>query len=347
MKKALSIILCVLMCTTFIFAQDAEAEADAAANSQTGEHSFWINFSAAYYPSFATSSGTENAAGTSWSNLNGFYRGVEGALGFWYEYKLNTPGNNALTAGNNVKFQEGFEIRGPVDIKGTGKIIYTPIAFLNFTGGIEVATGWDLPGLARGQGIINRTSTPTFSKADYATLPMFMNFYVKPYIEALFQFDVAALISDENSAKDWLHIVLQASYQVNFSAMTGVADGTPWLWENGGDKFNGWGYDSYITFGYMFPDKVPVISLVGVQLEFDGYYYDVTGGQYTAWNPTFVEFCINPTVVLAFDKHNNLAIQCRIKNARAFATADETFTGTCVGQQYFFDRFALSYTYTF
>ena len=48
MKKALSIILCVLMCTTFIFAQDAEA--DTAANAQTGEHSFWINFSAAYYP---------------------------------------------------------------------------------------------------------------------------------------------------------------------------------------------------------------------------------------------------------------------------------------------------------
>ncbi len=87
--------------------------------------------------------------------------------------------------------------------------------------------------------------------------------------------------------------------------------------------------------------------MLGVQLEFDGYLHDVTGGQYTAWNPTFGEFCINPTVVLDFDKHNNLAIQCRIKNSRAFADSDTSFTGTCVGQQFFFDRLALSYTYTF
>ncbi|MCR5698546.1 MAG: hypothetical protein K6G52_02765 [Treponemataceae bacterium] len=338
MKKALSILLCVLMCTTFIFAQEAEAVAEetvAEAKTQSGENNFWINFSMAEYLAHERSHST----GTAWSNVNGPYSGIEGALGFWYEYKLNTPGNNALTEGNNVKFQEGFEVRGPVDIKGTGKIIYTPIAFLSFTGGVEVATGWDLP-IARGQGVWNSTTSA------YDTLPMFMNFYFKPYLEALFQFDVAALVSDKN-LKDWLHIVLQATYQVNFSAMTGVADGTPWLWENGGDKFNGWGYDSYITFGYMFPDQVKVIQLVGVQLEFDGYYYDVTGGQYAAWNPTFVEFCINPTVMLAFDKHNSLALQCRIKNSRAFATEDESFTGTCVGQQYFFDRFALSYTYSF
>lgn len=340
MKKALSIILCVLMCTAFVFAQESGVEpgTDVPSTSQelTGENSFWLNVSAAYYPAHAIS----NVQGTSWSNLNGFYRGVEGAVGMWYQYKLNTPGSSALTEGNNVKFQEGLEIRGPVDIKGTGKIIYTPIAFLNFTAGIEVATGWNLFTMARGQGVYNSTTN------DYTTLPMFMNFFVKPYVEGLFQFDVAALVSDE-SLKDWLHIVLQATYQVSYKAMTGVADGTPWLWENGGDNFNGWGYDSYITFGYMFPEQVPVISLVGVQLEFDGYYYDVTFGQYKAWNPTFMEFCINPTVMLAFDKHNSLAIQCRIKNAKTFATDDSSFTGTCIGQQFFFDRVALSYTYAF
>ncbi|MCR4790263.1 MAG: hypothetical protein K5839_04215, partial [Treponemataceae bacterium] len=211
---------------------------------------------------------------------------------------------------------------------------------LSFTGGINVATGWKLGSLGTGQGVINSTYD------GYDILPMFFNFYFKPYVEALFQFDVAAVVSNEK-IKDWLHIVLQATYQVNYSCMSGVADGTPWLWENSGDRFNGWGYDSVITFGYMFPDQVKVLSLLGVQVEMDGYYYDVTGGQYEAWNPKFMELCINPTMVLDFDEHNNLAIQCRIKNSRAFATEDTSCTGTCIGQQFFFDRFALSYTYTF
>lgn len=321
MKKIFSILLCALLSISFAFAQESEKT----------EQSFWLTVD------FAEHVATENlaASGTNWAPITGPYSGIEGRITPWYEMKLKTPGSNALTAGNNVKFQEGLEIT-PVSLMVKSVVKVEPIAFLNFSAGTDIGTGWDLGPFKGGIGVWNGT--------EYASLPTFQRYFIEPWAEGLFQFDVAALISDSELA-DKMHIVMQATYKVAYSKLTGVADGTPWIWQLGANRFNGWNYDSVITLGYSFPSSVKVLSLAGVQTEFWGYYKEVEN--YAGYNTSFTNIGISPTLLLKFNEHHSLAMQCRIMNRRSFADVTNTsFSGLVNGTEWLFDRIAFSYTWS-
>lgn len=329
MKKALSFILCVLLCGAFVFAQDAETPA---ANEVSVEQTAWISVDAAFYP------GADYLTSSGWAGLNFAHWGLEGRVTPWYEFKVNTPGKSGLTAGNNVKFQEGLEVT-PVSAMIKSRIVYTPIAFLYFTAGADVGTGWDCGpfkgGMAKYNGDTDENGAPVFD-----ALTPFNDIYSEFFVEGVFQFDSGALISDENPNKDWLHIVMMASYKVAYTQLSNAADGEAWKWQLSGDKFNGWNWYSCFTLGYMMP-KIP-LKLVGVQIELDNYF----PGQKPA-SASFLTVGINPTFLFQFDKHNSLGVQCRIKDRSSYATANRSFLGTPNGTEWFFDRIAFSYTYTF
>jgi len=326
MKKTLSIILCLFLALG-AFAAEVEAE-------QSGCVS--VDF-AYYFPAERTTN-----PGTSWGMINGFYNGLEGRITPWYNVTVKTPGNSALTESNCLTFAEGLEIT-PVSLGTKSEIGFSPIAFLVFKAGITVATGWDIPGAFEGG-----MSVYTKDNAEghvYSALPSFSTFFIEPWVQGTFQFDVAALAPADLADK--LHIVLVADYKAQYTTLTGVADGTPWEWQLTDNKFNGWNYYSCITFGYMLPEDVKVLRLAGIQVTFDGYYKNVAAEAYKDYKTDFCTIGLNPTLVLAFDDHNSLAMQCQVKNRRSFATEDTSFSGITNGAEWFFDRVALSYTYAF
>jgi len=329
MKKILSFALCALMFAGIAFAQD----------SGKTEQSFWISVDFAEY----LQSDALAASGTNWAPVTGPYSGIEGRITPWYELKIKTPGSNALTAGNNIKLQQGLEIT-PVSVVTKSKVVYEPIAFLNFSAGANVGTGWNVGPFKGGMGVFDGLAiTETGTSINYAALKPFGNYYIEPWAEALFQFDVAALIGDKDLA-DKMHIVLQTTYKVAYTTLTGVENETPWIWQLAGNRFNGLNYDSVITLGYALPSNIKVLNLVGVQVEFSGFYKDVDANPY--YNSKFTNIGISPTAVLKFNAHNSLAIQCRIKNRLSYV--DPTFTNACGvnnGTEWIFDRFALSYTW--
>ena len=344
MKKTLSIILCVLMCGAFVFAQDEEATSswkDVDGVTQSA----WISVDAAYY----LASAPITTAGLMFAPITGAYSGLEGRITPWYEVKVPTPlGENWLVKDDNLKVQIGLEIT-PVSVMPKAAMIWEVLPFLVFSAGADVGTGWDIGNIFVGGMASTRGNDVLGSDGNhqYESLIPFDDIYTNIWVKGLFQFDVAALVSDEDT-KDKLHIVVQADYKLEYKSLSSAADGQAWKWQLSGDNFNGWGYDSYLTLGYMMPKAVKALRLVAVQTELSGRLYDdLSAYGYAAWNPTFMTVGINPTMFFQFDKHNSLGVQVRVKDRRSFATGDTSYTGTYNGIEWYFDRVALSYTYSF
>ena len=344
MKKALSLILCVLLCGAFVFAQDEEATSSW--HDVDGvKQSAWISVDFAYY--FPAARYTE--PGNFWAPTNGFYSGIEGRITPWYEVKVPTPlGESWLVSGDNLKFQIGLEVT-PVSVMPKAAMVWEVLPFLVFSAGADIGTGWDIPGAFEG-GMSNTfgdDSLDAKGNHSYKASGAFADLYSKIWVKGLFQFDVAALVSDED-LKDKLHIVVQADYKLEYTSLASAANGVAWKWQLVGDKFNGWTYDSVLTLGYMMPSNVKALKLVAVQTELDGRLYNDLSifGIDAGW-ATFMGVAFNPTLFFQFDKHNSLGVQCRIKNRKSFATDDTSYTGIVNGAEWYFDRVALSYTYTF
>lgn len=326
-------ILCVFLALSPLFAQAAVAP--------SVEQSFWVSVDMAGY----LLSDPLSASGTNWAPLTGPYSGLEVRATPWYEAKVNLPGSNVLTEGNNIKFQQGLEIT-PVSVTAKTAVSFTPIAFLVFNAGVNMGTGWSFGPFQGAMGVADGAVVLKDGQyqVSYADLEPFNDLYFEPWFEGLFQFDVAALISDADLA-DKLHIVMQTTYRLAYPVLSGVSDRTPWTWQLTGDKFNGWNYDAVLTFGYQLPSSVKYLSLAGVQVEFSGYFNDVDSNP--AYNSDFCTVGISPTAVLDFGPHHNLALQCRVMNRRSYSDVSCTNSaGDCNGTEWFFDRFALSYTWT-
>ena len=269
--------------------------------------------------------------------LSGFYSGVEARVTGKYNYVIPTPfGTNPLVKGNNVTITPALEL-SPVTIMPQLAVAFTPIAFLKFTASAKIGTGWELIGI-KGMGILDSP------RSGYVSLPAFQNYFYEFRLTNLFQFDLGAIIPG-----DWTHVVTQATYEIMYTGLTGVKNGTPWLWQASGEKANGWNYYSQIILGYQMP---LVLQTVGMQFEFSGYYDDSSFAPiYAEWNPTFTRVNINPICILKFNDKHSLTIQSRFSSRRGFSTSagnDATnFRLNYNGREWWFERVALSYSYSF
>lgn len=344
MKKITAGILSLLLCTGFLFAQE-----------KTFNASFrnWITTDLVYLVDVAPLA----ESGVNFAPVTGPYDAFKGRATVWSECNVALPGNNGLTTGNNVKFQEGIEIT-PVSIVSKTKVVWTPIAFLNLSAGFNVGTGFaygPFHGSMAALGSFGTTDGGKTITEEYETLTPFVHLYVEPWVEGLFQFDLAAVLPEDK--KEWTHAVLQATYKIAHSAITGQEDGTVWEWQLTPQRFNGWNYDSVITLGYMFPDKIKPLSLAGVQTEISGYYNVIPkAGDWANtlkdFDPNFMTVSISPTLLFDFNEHHTLGMQVRFINRLSYeqtvpGITNTTCSGKVNGVEWIFDRIALSYTYNF
>ena len=298
---------------------------------------FSITTDIAYYPK-----ANFIAGGNHFAKTTGAYDGLEARITANADYTIKIPfGDNPLVKGNTLVLGYGLELT-PISLMPKFNVSFTPIAFLVFSAGVNVGTGWPLSfiGIQGMAQLIN----PTAEKGTdaYKDLTPFNHFYIDAYISGTFQFDVGALWTG-----DWHHIVFLADYKSEYIALTGMHTGDVWKWQGTGNKTNGWQYTASFVLGYQMP---LVLSMVGLNVELAGHY---SASDYTnaAYKGNFMTVNIAPLARFTFNEHHMLTVVAYFANRRSFVenhthTNNETML-THAGNEWYFRRIALSYKYSF
>lgn len=270
------------------------------AQSEKSPHDFSLMVDFAYHPKADKIASTKDH----FSPCTAFYEGVEARVTGLYSYTIPTPfGENPLVNGNSLVFGAEFEL-SPVSVVPKATISFTPIAFLNFTLGARVGTGWNILGI---NGMSEYDDTP----AEYKALKPFQNFFCEFNFQSLFMFDVAALVPG-----DWNHIVLLASYDLRYTMITGVENKSPWAWQGVSELANGLNYYANIIIGYQMP---LVLNTVGVQTELWGIFDNKNfQDKYSDFKGNFMNVSINPMAILKFSEKDSLTIGLCFTTRRGF-----------------------------
>ena len=323
--KKLIFTLCCLLLIFNVFANEAT-------------HNFSVTTDFAFYPdNTPVVLGEDSDDIVRFSPITGPYKSLEARAVVKHSYKIPTPfSDNPLVKGNNLQLNSSLELT-PISIAPQFGVTFVPIAFLNFSASAKIGTAWNMLGF---RGFADLES----NEAGYTNLDNSSEMFYEFKFSNLFQFDLGAIIPG-----DWTHVVTMATYDIIYTGLTGIESGEPWLWQSAGEKATGWNYYSNIILGYQMP---LVLQTVGVQFEFSGYYNNnVLNAEYQDWNPTFSKICINPVCILKFNDKNALTIQANFASRRGFSESAGTdatnFNLDYNGREWYFNRVALSYTYTF
>lgn len=326
-RKLLSfaVILVVLSGAASLFAEDVENPSEL---SIATDFTLWPDNNPIY-----------GETSTHFSPITGFYQALELRSIITYSYKIPVPfGTNPLVSGNNVKLVGTAEIT-PVSIALEPSVEFTPIAFLVFSSGFRMGTGWNFIG-------INGFANYDDAAGKYEPVTPFADWYLRFWMQGLFQFDLAAVLPG-----DWNHVVTQATYQALYTMNTDVKKGDAWCWQGSNNLVNGWEYYSSVFLGYQMP---LLLQMVGVMFEFSGY-YDADGikTEYRAFKNDFMTTQISPLANIQFNEHHSLAVMFNFSNRRGFdraandANHETDLNLTYTSDEWFFKRVALRYSYTF
>jgi hypothetical protein len=225
-------------------------------------------------------------------------------------------GKNALTSGNNVRVNAAFEVT-PISLFGDSEVTWTPIAFLQFSAGGRVGSGWnfDLFGSqVRGIGINHRNGDGSASVIGSA----FDGALWSVRAAGLFQFDLAAIIPG-----DWHHVVFQTQHRMHYDGYSAASDTDSWYISNdGGENRNGWGYHGSFILGYQMPI---FFDMVAFMAETDQYLHVFEGGEH--WGDNLPRWTFSALGNFKINKWFSAALIAQVITKRNFtdATKDNAF----------------------
>ena len=330
MKKNVFVCCVLLALVGMAFAED------------TGPKSPWdfsITTDFAYYPK---TDAKPSSGGVHFAPLTGIYDSVELRVVGTAGYTIPVPfGDNPLVKDNKLRFYGQLEL-SPVSILPAVGVSFSPIAFLDFSAGASIGSGWTIRLGSELQGIAKWNA---FS-ASYEEIA-FKSAYWDAWFQGAFMFDFAAI-----KAGDWNHVVAYAAYKLAYQGITsGGENGNPWMYKLEPEKINGWHYTADFIVAYQMP---LVLKTVGVQTELEG---QVNGkkdfaAQYHLMNPNFMSISISPLMVFEFSKKDALTIQFKFASRRSYtekaSPVKNVLTGLQQsGREWYFNRIAFSYTHTF
>ena len=326
LKKVILTTVCALLFISYGYSQDADDEVEVVDSPWT----FSITTDLAYYPKSDFIAGK-----THFAPLTGVYSGLEGRVTGSAKYTIPTPlGDHWLLSSATLDLTGKLEV-SPVSVKPAFELSWTPLPFIVFAAGGQAGTGWNLGGL-QGMAVLADDGQ------SYTNLKPFNTFYVKYYAQGTFQFDTGAIVKG-----DWTHFQIMYTYQVYNEMLTGLKNQTIWEWQCSGNKVNGLKNYQSLILAYQMP---LVLSRVGVLTEFEGFYKDDAYAN-PDYNSTFNQISINPLCQFTFNDHNVLSTVFGFSSRRSFTTAHtdkiEETKLTYAGYEWFFNRIALSWTYTF
>ncbi len=283
----------------------------------------------------------------------------------YYKFQMEFPvlqGDGPLTKGNNVKLDFIFNV-SPVTADAGVHAHFTPIAFLIFSLGQEISTGWYFPGLDLDGLAVNprdAASSPDMNYADYESFTKhpdndgFNGILSKTEMGMTFQFDLAAVVPG-----DWTHVVVVANWNFlyRYYSKSTNEDTRYWRFEHDkGENENGFTLEMTYLLGYQMPKRPARINLVGFIVETDQRLTGMNASKMDdgGWGSDFIEVKFGPMVNFIFGKYHSLTFLAQFKNGRHYT--DATFghrdfrnrqVDTSNPQFVQFDRFALSYSYKF
>ena len=310
------------------------------------ELTFSVGVEAAYYPDNKHLSTLGDGVDKNhYSPISGAYNGLEGRITPKLNYNIPTPlGDSWLLSGANVNLQAYIGVT-PVSVCPGASISFTPLPFLVFSAGAEAGTGWDLGPFTGGLGVYNYSTTdPGYDQA------LFSDWMLKAWFQGTFQFDTGAIILG-----DWTHVLMQFSYQAYYQNYTGAAAKELWIWNCGGNRVDGWYQYINAVLAYQLP--IPYLKMVGVMFESDGSYSDSVYAN-SEYKGSFKDLSLSPLLGFTFNEHNSLNVLFHFKSRRTYETYapdpdneghllyPESLNTKTVGREWFFNRIAFSYTYS-
>lgn len=324
MNKFASILL-ITACSSVLFAEEA-------AQKDKSPLELSLLTTAGYYPK------TDHKTGSShFSGINGIYDGVEFVTEFDASYTMPfLNGSDELTADNHLAFKLGLEL-SPVTVAPLASVTFSPIAFLEFSIGGTIGTGWGLTDDIQGLAKLDE------SKTKYKDLTPFAHWYLYTWASAYFMFDLAAIWEGE-----WHHIVTTATYKAGYQKMTGTKS-TVWGWRNSYGFANGWVYEQEYFLGYQIPLKV---SMAGIGATLWGNYQSSDYGKFSSnYDGDFMTIDIWPMVEVKLSDKDLLYVLADFRARRSFLekyddNAYEPFM-TTTGREWLFYAIGAQWKHTF
>ncbi len=269
--------------------------------------------------------------------ITGPYDGVEMRETFKANYSVPLKiGSGPLFESDSVDFSGGLALT-PVSVMGKTSVSLTPVAFLNFSAGFNVATAWEAFG-------VKSISCYDEKKNEYCQQTAFETWYWQWWVSGTFMFDFAAIVPG-----DWHHVVMLASYELSrASLMNAKDDFVLYEFQTSENLINDFYMDSNLILGYQMPMK---LSLVGIKAEVQGYLGDEKFSSYGGYCGDFKRISISPVMEYDFSDKNSLFMMVEFDSRRSFAEEhDETCKEpllTQKGREWYFYRIAFSFTHRF
>ena len=253
-------------------------------------------------------------------------------------FKIPTPlGDQALLESANLNIKLNLEIT-PVSFSPQAVLAFEPLPFLAFESGAKIGTGGNFRS-TKGMAVFNGSD-------DYISLKSFSHWFTHFYFQGTFKFDTGAIFEG-----DWNHFQLMYTYQVYYSALTGLDDDQIWKWQSTMNRANGWQNYQSLILAYQMP---LVLSRVGVLSELEGHYKDsdYNPDLYGNFKGSFKTISISPVLQFTFaDEAHTLSLLFSFSSRRRFA---EEYTNpatepllTYTGREWFFNRIAMSWAMKF
>ncbi len=187
---------------------------------------------------------------------------------------LNSP--NVLFRNNEISFDFSAFL-SPISAGLEIETVFSPIAFLEFSTGIEIGSGWNSR-FVRGLAI----NEPSGSYDNYFNNKTLKGIVHKEKAGGAFQFDLGAVIPGE-----WAHVVFRSYHEYYYKSFTGASKNESWLWEaDDGENRNGTHYYIQNVLGYKMP---LMMEFFGLMFEAERSYYDTAKGDPSGeniWNYT-------------------------------------------------------------
>jgi hypothetical protein len=214
-------------------------------------------------------------------------------------------GEDPLTETNNINLGLTAEV-SPISLNGIVEVVWTPIAFFEFSVGGRAGSGWninlfdsDIFGIG-----INQPNAPGRGDGN-----AFDGLLWKAQAGGTIQFDLAAIATG-----DWNHIVFLSYHEMNYRGYTRAKANEAWFYEDDdGENCNGFNYYGNILLGYQMPIFLDTIAFLA---EMDLYLYDTPNRG--VWGDDLIRWTLSGVLSFTITKHFGIAIITQFRTRRNF-----------------------------
>jgi len=233
-------------------------------------------------------------------------------LGYTYKHKIPfLRGDGPLTKDNNVNFGLTAEI-SPISLNGLAEAVWTPIAFLEFSLGGRIGSGWNIELFdthIHGIGI-NKRNAGGGGEIDGSE---FDGLLWKAQAGGAFQFDLAAI-----APGNWNHVVFRSYHEINHRGYSRATGNEAWVYEDDdGENCNGFNYYGNFLLGYKTPIFLDTIAFLA---EMDLYLYDTPNRE--VWGDDLIRWTFSGVLSFTVTKKFGIAIITQFRTRRNFVESN-------------------------